>query len=69
LDGSEIFQPVYRADNTEYSFSVQASRTYLVDPLDFIGIDRFKLRSGLDGAPVQQAADRIIKLILIKTRQ
>ncbi len=51
-------------DNTgnEYTVTAAASETILVPFADFIGIRYLKIRSGTNGTPVNQAADRILML-------
>src|SRR5206468_2348533 len=55
------FAPVYIAD-IEYSVPVAASRMVMLD-FNLYGLQYLQLRSGTAGTPVQQAADRTIKLI------
>jgi hypothetical protein len=57
----ETFAPVYIAD-IEYSVAVAASRIVMLD-FNLYGLQYIQLRSGTAGTPVQQAADRTIKLI------
>ena len=61
-DGSQAtFAPIYIAD-IEYSVPVAASRMIMLD-FNLYGLQYIQLRSGTAGTPVQQAADRVIKLI------
>ena len=47
---------------TEYTVDVDAGRLLIPD-LDFFAIQYLQLRSGVAATPVQQAADRTVKLI------
>ena len=55
------FAPVHIAD-IEYSVPVAASRVVMLD-FNLYGLQYIQLRSGTAGTPVQQAADRTVKLI------
>ena len=55
------FEPLYLGD-TEYSVSVAASRVIILD-FGLYGLQYIQLRSGTNATPVQQAGDRVIKLI------
>lgn len=47
------------------SLTVQPGRLTLVDPSTFFGVRRVRLRSGLPGAAVNQAAARAINLVSV----
>ena len=57
---------VYDKAGSEYTITVGgASRFIVLDKSDLQGIGRFiKLRSGTSGTPVNQGADRVLKLIV-----
>lgn len=47
----------------ESTVTAAASRYIVVDPANWVGVKYIKVRSGTSGTPVNQAADRIIKLV------
>lgn len=56
---------VRNSEGIEYSVTVVAGTDWIeLDPIDFLGCKFFKLRSGTSAAPVAQAADRTIPVIL-----
>lgn len=61
--GSQTFSDLYVSGGTELSYTVVAAHYIAVDPANWYGIRFVKLRSGTGGAPVNQAADRILTLI------
>lgn len=67
LDGATYFD-VVDAAGTEVSFPTQTSKHMLVDPTKpAYGLGRFiKLRSGTSAAPVNQAAERTIGVLLAR---
>ena len=60
------FSELVATSGSAISFTVAAGQLILVDPTTWRGITNVKVRSGTSGAPVNQTADRAIKLI---TRQ
>lgn len=58
------FGPVYDGDGNEISLTVAAGRYIVILPGDLYGIGALKVRSGLAGAPVNQAGARSLTLIL-----
>jgi hypothetical protein len=66
-DGS-AFYPLYNLDGSEYEvLSPDVSRCINVPPQDFMGYRSIKLRSGKDGAAVQQGGSRAFTVILALT--
>jgi hypothetical protein len=61
LDGENFF-PVYDTNGDEVSITVAASRVIPLDLTRFHGLRQLKVRSGTAGVPVNQAADRVIKI-------
>lgn len=64
-DDTVAFQDVYNASGTEFtiaSANVVASRYISIDPRDFAGVRFLKIRSGVSGAAVNQAAARTFVL-------
>lgn len=57
------YQDVYAADDTEKTVQAAASRFILLDPSEYIGIRRLKVRSGTTGTPVNQGGERTVQLI------
>lgn len=66
LDGGVTYENLYDGQGNEYSMTVSASRYILIDPAVFKGIVLFKIRSGSLALPVNQAADRILKLNILR---
>ena len=62
VDGAN-FSDIYDSFGNEVSHSVAASRFVALNPADFAGIRYLKIRSGTTGAPVNQAAERIVTLV------
>lgn len=54
----------YTSDGTELTYTAAASRWIIAKPTDFAGIQKFKIRSGTSGTPVNQAADRLLYLAI-----
>jgi hypothetical protein len=63
-DDEVTFQNMYSGGG-EVQVSVDASQNVRLDPSDFIGINFLKVRSGTSGTPVNQGAERTIKLVLL----
>ncbi len=59
---SLTFANLFDAGGTEYVVTAAASETIIVPFADFVGIRYLKIRSGTNGTPVNQAADRILLL-------
>ncbi len=55
----------YDATGQEYTIPAAASRSILIPRDDFIGVRYLKVRSGTAGAPIIQAADRSLALVLV----
>jgi hypothetical protein len=63
-DGS-TYNDLYDSGGTEKSYTVAASRHVLLSaPEDFRGVRYLKVRSGTAGTPVNQGAERIIKVLI-----
>lgn len=56
------FKQVYRPDGSEYVVTVAASTFVPIPPLDFAGVRYLKIQSGVNGATVNQSADRTLLL-------
>jgi len=63
VDGTN-YADVYQDDDTEYTIKAAASRHVVLEAADFLGVRKLKLRSGTAGTPVNQAAARVITLLL-----
>lgn len=63
FDGT-TYADVYTSTGTEFSITTDASRFVLLDPTTLIGAQRIKLRSGTAGTPVNQLAERLIRVIV-----
>lgn len=61
-DGS-TFNNVYTSGGDEVEYTVAASRFIPLDPDDMAGMRYVKIRSGTAATPVNQAAERNIKLV------
>lgn len=64
-DDTVAFADVYNSSGTEYTISsanAVAGRFIALDPRDFAGIRFLKIRSGVSGAAVNQAAARTFLL-------
>lgn len=61
MDGVN-FANVYDQSGTEVTLTVAASRFIQLNPADFAGFRKLKLRSGTSGAPVNQGQNSIIKV-------
>jgi len=59
---SAVFANLFNSSGVEYTVTAAASETIMVPFADFIGARYLKIRSGTNGTPVQQAADRILML-------
>lgn len=55
---------VDKDDGTELTLTVSASRHVIIDPARYIMGPYIKLRSGTSSTPLNQGADRVIKLLL-----
>lgn len=62
-DGT-TFVDLYDADGTETIAQADASRAVHLDPAIFSAVPYLKIRSGTSGTPVNQAADRVLTLVL-----
>ena len=61
------FNDVHDQGGTELTFTVAASQHIVLDAdalENFAGIDVLKVRSGTSGTPVNQAAERVVTLVL-----
>jgi len=61
-DGSTWFN-VYM-DAAEVTVAATAATYVAIDPVAFLGVKHIKVRSGASGAAVNQAADRVLTLML-----
>lgn len=62
------YVPVFNEAGAEYtvpSGSATASQWIKLPMVDFMGIRFLKVRSGTNGTPVNQSADRILKLVSV----
>ena len=57
------FSDVFNNDGTEYKLTVSAGQFVPFVPLELPGVRFLKLRSGLTGTTVNQAADRALTLV------
>ncbi|MGY4295388.1 hypothetical protein ACVWXN_003483 [Bradyrhizobium sp. i1.4.4] len=63
IDGTNFFN-VYDDAGNEVTVQAAASRfVVLASPLLYLGIQRLMIRSGTNGTPVAQGADRVLQLI------
>ncbi len=63
MDGS-TFKPIYDDVGVEIQFTVDADRVVIVAPYDFSALKFMKVRSGTLAAGVNQAAERILQLLM-----
>lgn len=61
-DGANFFS-VENVDGTEFTVTAEASRIIILDPTKLAGLAYLKVRSGPVGAPVNQGAARIVKVL------
>jgi hypothetical protein len=61
-DGT-TFRNLYDDAGSETTVTAAASRSIIVDPLDFIGVGALKIRSGTAASTVGQAATRVIEVV------
>jgi len=65
FDGTNYFN-LYDDAGNEISFTVAASRYVVISsPAKFFGLKKLKIRSGTSGSAVNQAAERVIGVIVI----
>ena len=65
FDGTNYYN-LYDDAGNEISFTVGASRYVVIaSPAKFFGLKKLKIRSGTSGSAVNQAADRVIGVIVI----
>lgn len=62
-EDGQTYRNLYDAAGNEKALTVAASRAIYLPPLDFAGIRFIKVRSGTAGSPVNQTADRTIRLV------
>ncbi len=67
LDGTYV--DVYDVEEAELEITADASRFLALDPVNFWSINYLKVRSGTSGTPVNQGADRTLKLMVGATRR
>lgn len=60
---------VYGIDEAELEVTAAASRYLALDPVNWYGVDHLKVRSGTAATPVNQAADRTLKLMVAVDRR
>jgi hypothetical protein len=58
------YTDMYDAAGGEYTIIASTSRRIIVPPADLLGNCFLKVRSGTSGTPVNQAADRVITLLV-----
>ncbi len=59
---SAVYANMFDSGGNEYTVTAAASETIMLPYADFIGIRYIKIRSGTNGTPVNQAADRLLLL-------
>jgi hypothetical protein len=59
-DNGTTFQPLHEMDGDEITVVTAASRTCILDPAVFTGLDYVKIRSCTTGGPVNQGAARTL---------
>ncbi len=64
VDGTR-FVNVHDDAGVEVTVTAAADRYIPVNPADWEGVQRLKVRSGTSGTPVNQAAGRIIQLVFV----
>lgn len=64
VDGTTFFN-VYQDDDSELTIQAAASRYVVVDPRYTYGLQRIKVRSGTAAAPVNQADEVVVRLVLV----
>lgn len=68
FSGSEslagTYTDMYDSSGTEYTVTAAQSRRIVVPPADLLGNCFLKVRSGTSGTPVNQAADRVLTLLV-----
>ena len=62
---SGTYADVYLDTGIEYEVQAAASRYISIDPVRFAGAAWLKIRSGTTGTPVNQGADRTLKVICL----
>lgn len=62
-DGGATYQDVYDAAGTEYAITAAAARHIVLDPNELRGLTHVKVRSGTSAAPVNQLAERTVRLL------
>lgn len=67
IDGVNFFN-VYTSAGAEYSATVAASQYVTLPIVDLAGVRWLKVRSGTSGTPVNQGADRALKLVVRPVR-
>jgi hypothetical protein len=65
-DGLEAPRNIHNAAGDEYTVTADADRFIALDPADFAGVRFLRVRSGTAAVPVNQVAERKIRLL---TRQ
>lgn len=63
IDGI-TYQDFYDSNGSEVTIAAEADAAYYIDPAVFATWVYVKIRSGISGTPVNQAADREITLVL-----
>jgi hypothetical protein len=65
IDNGATWVDAYDENGSEITFTVGASRYVLFSqPVKFFGSKLVRLRSGTSGTPVNQGADRVIRILL-----
>lgn len=65
-DDDDAFTDVYAADGIEVTAQAAASRWIAIAPPDFVSARYLKVRSGTAAAPVNQAAERVLRLVTVR---
>lgn len=59
-----VYNPVFDRNGSEYVVVTAAGRYVSISLLDLAGLRLLKLRSGTHDTPINQSADRIIRILL-----
>lgn len=63
-DGGTTAFPLFDKNNAEMTLAVAAGRAYAFPIADMLGWNYIRLRSGLSGAPVNQSAARVLRVMV-----
>jgi len=60
----DTYYDVYIAAGTEYVITAAEDRYIILDPALLAGLRFFKIRSGVTATPVNQGAERVLKIVM-----